>query len=430
MYLNNNLNQSFFIRNCLIFFLFLFFLEGIIRKWIFSFISYEIIILRDLCLIVAILFGFQKKIYKSNEQPEQILFLISAIVVTWSLLQTIFIHEKLTIFLIGIRNWVLFYWFVLLFFRIIKKYDEIKIILNLIYITLLPIILLAIIQYYSPLESTLNKQTIDGVIGFQIITGVIRPSSIFTFTYNYTQYLSLATTLLLASLSTNHYNLNINSLLKFSLIILLIFAALTSGSRGYLIYFILIFSIFIFINLTNKKLIVKKNNIIPILLVVGLILFLDLDLKDVFYERFSTAAKSENFFSRIMYTIFGNKIVWDELSIFGNGLGISSNLARPFVNVTNFYLGEFDSDRVLNEGGVLGILFLIIKLIFIIKLFFKTIEIKQYSYDNYVMSLFIYFFLVHQLLISSITGQIGAHSVLIIGLSIYFVFLKKKNIYD
>jgi len=124
---------------------------------------------------------------------------------------------------------------------------------------------------------------------------------------------------------------------------------------------------------------------------------------------------------------FGAQYVWKNYSILGEGLGTASNMARPFVNTENYYLGHYDSDRMLNEGGTLGIIILCLKPIFILILFSKCNQIKSISYERYIFSILIFIFLVYQLMLSSITGQLSSHAFFILGLCIFFVVSKNNN---
>ena len=148
---------------------------------------------------------------------------------------------------------------------------------------------------------------------------------------------------------------------------------------------------------------------------------------EIIFSRFETAAVQEDVFSRVIQMVLGSQNTWENYSIFGEGLGAASNMARPFLNTRNFYLGEFDSDRMLNEGGTLGILFLCVKPIFILILFSKCSQIKLISYERYIFSILILIFLVYQLMLSSITGQVASHAFFILGLCMFFVISKSND---
>ena len=354
-------------------------------------------------------------------------FFFSLIIILWSLIQIIFIHNNIIIFLIGIRNWIIFYWFVLLYFRT-SNIDDFKKILKFLYYSSIPIVILAIIQFYSPLESFINKQSLgeDNFI-FQVVPGVVRPSSIFTFTYNYTQFLTLISSLFFGAMLSNEFNDFFTKKRSYLILIILLLSAITSGSRGYITYFLFIISCFILLNFFSNNKISKKINIIPIIIIILVVIFFSQDSLEIIFSRFKTAGLQENFIDRIISMMIGTNIAWNNLKIIGEGFGIASNLAIPFIDQNNFYLGEFDSDRILNEAGVIGLFFLFFKIIFLIILFLKTFNLKYQNSDNFKICLFIFLFISHQILFASITGQVAAQSFFILGLSFYFVLLKNDN---
>jgi hypothetical protein len=85
---------------------------------------------------------------------------------------------------------------------------------------------------------------------------------------------------------------------------------------------------------------------------------------------------------------------------------------------------------MLNEGGTLGILFLCLKPIFILILFSKCNQIRLISYERYIFSILILIFLVYQLMLSSITGQVASHAFFILGLCMFFVISKTNDNLD
>ena len=73
-------------------------------------------------------------------------------------------------------------------------------------------------------------------------------------------------------------------------------------------------------------------------------------------QRFAVAGQNEDTTNRMIRTFFGSAETWDNLTLIGNGIGLGSNSARVILGLDGvFTLGEFESDRVINEGGVLGI---------------------------------------------------------------------------
>ena len=417
-----------FIHNSFIVFLFLLFTEGILRKWFTNSFSIELILLRDSIVVITLIYALKNEILIFTKKLEKILLLITLLIIFWSLLQLIITQTTVTISIIGLRNWLIFYWFVVIFYKSLN-FEDLDFILKLFTITFIPIVILAYIQFLSPVDSVINK-AVDGGFIFQVVEGVVRPSSIFTFTYGYNQYLAFIAPIILGLISLKD-KFNISSKKKLLLLFLLLFAVLTCGSRSIIIYSAFLFVTYFYLNLFNFNSI--SINIGKILiLVVSFFLIINFlnEYFEIIFSRFETAAVQEDVFSRVIQMVLGSQNSWENYSIFGEGLGTASNMARPFLNTRNFYLGEFDSDRMLNEGGTLGILFLCLKPIFILILFSKCNQIRLISYERYIFSILILIFLVYQLMLSSITGQVASHTFFILGLCMFFVISKTNDNLD
>ena len=414
-----------FIHNSFIIFTLLLFTEGILRKWFTNSYAIELIILRDSIIVICIIYAFKNQILDFKQKLEKILLLITLLIIFWSLIQLIITETTVTISIIGLRNWLIFYWFVVIFYKSLD-YGDLGFILKLLTITFIPIVLLAYIQFLSPVESVINKG-VDGGFIFQVVDGVVRPSSIFTFTYGYNQYLAFLAPIILGLISLKG-KFNISSKKKLLLLFFLLFAVLTCGSRSIIIYSAFLFVAYFYLNLFNfNSISINIGKILILIISYFLIINFLNEYFEIIFSRFETAAVQEDVFSRVIQMVLGSQNTWENYSIFGEGLGAASNMARPFLNTRNFYLGEFDSDRMLNEGGTLGILFLCVKPIFILILFSKCNQIRLISYERYIFSILILIFLVYQLMLSSITGQVTSHAFFILGLCMFFVISKSND---
>ena len=417
-----------FIHNSFIIFTLLLFTEGILRKWFTNSYAIELIILRDSIIVISIIYAFKNQILDFKQKLEKILLLITLLIIFWSLLQLIITQTTLTISLIGLRNWIIFYWFVVIFYKSLD-YGDLGFILKILMITFIPIVLLAYIQFLSPVDSVINK-AVDGGFIFQVVDGVVRPSSIYTFSYGYNQYLAFIAPIILGLISLKG-KFNISLKKKLLLLFFLLFAVLTCGSRSIIIYSAFLFVIYFYLNLFNFDSVnINLGKILILIVSIFLITNFMNEYLGIILSRFETAAIQEDFFGRVVHMIFGAQYTWGNYSIFGEGLGTASNMARPFLNTRDFYLGEFDSDRMLNEGGTLGIIFICLKPIFILILFSKCNQIKLISYERYIFSILIFIFLVYQLMLSSITGQVASHAFFILGLCMFFGISKTNDNLD
>ena len=156
-----------FIHNSFIVFLFLLFTEGILRKWFTNSFSIELILLRDSIIVITLIYALKNKILIFTEKLEKILLLITLLIIFWSLLQLIITQTTVTISIIGLRNWLIFYWFVVIFYKSLN-FEDLDFILKLLTITFIPIVILAYIQFLSPVDSVINK-AVDGGFIFQVV---------------------------------------------------------------------------------------------------------------------------------------------------------------------------------------------------------------------------------------------------------------------
>lgn len=419
--IKTKINNDFFINSFKVYFILLL-LEGIVRKYLSNQFTIEYIVIRDFILIGTTLYGIKHGFFKDREVPERILFSLTFFVLIWIIIQIILGLISIKIGLIGFRNWILFYWFALVFSRAVD-FTNLKKIFKLVTITFIPISILGIIQYNSPIESIVNKQVYEDGMILQVIEGVIRPSSVFTFTYNFTQYLTFITPIILGV--TFLYDEVINKkIYKFLVLILLFLITASSGSRGFIFYFFIIFSIFLILTQKNKSIFLGIFKVILMGLCFLLFFYIFNDYFKPISIRFVEASTNENVIIRILHMMLGSLDSWSNITLFGNGLGLGSNLARPYVSNNNFFLGEFDSDRILNEGGLLGIIFFILKIILIYVVISKCIKLKNINYIKYIFSSLFAIYIIHQLLFGSITGHTISNAFTILGISIFFVISK------
>ena len=110
-----------FIHNSFIVFLFLLFTEGILRKWFTNSFSIELILLRDSIVVITLIYALKNEILIFTKKLEKILLLITLLIIFWSLLQLIITQTTVTISIIGLRNWLIFYWFVVIFYKSLKS---------------------------------------------------------------------------------------------------------------------------------------------------------------------------------------------------------------------------------------------------------------------------------------------------------------------
>ena len=157
-----NLDTNIFSRNIFLIFFFIVIFEGAIRKWFVPNSELFIVGFRDLIVLFCIHYAFKNKIFKFDNKFENLVLLWTFIVILWILIQLIFTKLSFQIALIGIRNWVLYLWITLFFFKTLSE-NDLNFIFKTIIITIIPISILSVTQHFLPPEHFVNKQTNENV---------------------------------------------------------------------------------------------------------------------------------------------------------------------------------------------------------------------------------------------------------------------------
>ena len=411
-------SNNFFKRLFLIVFFFTI-LEGAVRKWFIQGYDVQLILLRDGLVLYSIFYGFNKRFFIKNWK-ENILLLWTILVTVWSFLQFVINDFNPFITLIGIRNWVLYFWFSLLCLRCLGKKELESILLILLY-TIIPIGILVIYQHFMPAGHIINKQvgttTVEDI--FTLAFGVVRTSGAFTFTSGQVQYLAFLTPIIFY-LMGGKYNDSISQISKIIILILFFISIALSGSRGAIMNSGFMLLMFFLISLKLNKM----KNILSYLFFGLIFIFFISYFFDNAIEatkfRFQEASDSDQISSRIMRIIFGTSEIWLNFNLFGEGIGIRSNLSKLFVNI-NFTDAENETSKVLYEGGLVGLIFILIKFIFSIIVLLKCykISIKTKNIFPFLYSVY----MGQQLLAAQITGQVTTHAFTFLGLGILFIIL-------
>ena len=422
-------SNNFFKRLFLIIFFFTI-LEGAVRKWFIQGYDVQLILLRDGLVLYSIFYGFNKRFF-IKDWKENILLLWTILVTVWSFLQFLINDFNPFITLIGIRNWVLYFWFSLLCFRCLGKKELDSILLILLY-TIIPIGILIIYQHFMPAGHIINKQvgstTAEGI--FTVAFGVVRTAGTFTFTSGQVQYLAFLTPIIFYLMDGKYKN-SLSQISKIIILILFFISIALSGSRGAIMNSGFMLLMFFLISLRLNKM---KNILLHLFFGLIFIFFISYFFNNVIELtkfRFQNASDADQIDNRIIGIIFGSSEIWSNFNLFGEGIGIKSKLSKIFVN-TKFGDAENETARILYEGGLVGFLFILIKFIFSIIVLFKCYKISINTKDIFPFLYSVYMCL--QLLMAQITGQVTTHAFTFLGLGILFVILKSyknnKNNFD
>jgi CDP-diglyceride synthetase len=140
-------------------------------------------------------------------------------------------------------------------------------------------------------------------------------------------------------------------------------------------------------------------------------------------QRFETASASEDVGGRVAGMFTGSDETWEQFSVLGYGIGAGANASRNFMPDTSngFLLGENEIDRVLNEGGLVGLLLAAVKWLVIIVGLMSAWTI--FRRNNEFLPLSIWLVLAIQLPTGSVTGQLSVHGFILLLLGLGFLSL-------
>ncbi len=410
--------------------LFIVVFEGAIRKWLIPSAGIPLMLIRDLIAIGAIFFGINLRYFKFKSFPEFSLLVWTFIVMMWSLLQFVFEIIPFPVIFIGFRSWILYAWFALLCYRALRPYD-VEVILKVLLLSLLPMVVLSVIQFMSPVHSFINKQPGEGSVIFIVVKDIVRTTGTFTFTMGYTTYLALLSPLVLWMMSKKTIIFK-NSTIRLLVIVSFFLGVLVSGSRATLLFTASMFGFFIismFFSGAYKKISSRSFFLGSIFIIItGYYTFPILEKAyNANISRIQTASMKEDVSTRIIETFIGSAKTWENMDIFGSGIGAGSNAARSFMpkGKDDFVLGEMEIDRILNEGGLIGIFFSLFKLL--IALYALTLSFKIMIKEKNMLVFLFWTYLTVQLLTSSMTGQITVHAFLFLSLGIGWTLLRSSK---
>ncbi|MGS0742818.1 hypothetical protein ACVBEF_13425 [Glaciimonas sp. GG7] len=404
--------------------------EGAVRKWISSAFTNPLVLLRDAMALYGIFWAIKTNRLKLTKIGTQILWLWTAVVVVWGLLQLIVNQSSPFIFIIGARFWLLYLWFAYAAAVSLTEHDF-SVISKTILLLLLVMTPLAIAQHFLPPGVFINKQVDgDGSSVFLVTADIVRTTGTFSFTLGYTVFLGLATPFVLAVLAPEVKLWKRKWMPKACLLALGI-ATLVSGSRGAVIFLGLLFSVYALASLVYSKG-SKKGSALIVVVIIAMMLasvaFVFSRAVDATEERFEAAAQSENFSSRLVSMFFGEPGVYKGLPLLGHGIGVGTNFAGTVATgERTFLLAETEAARTILEGGLLGFAFIGLKLLVIAIGLRKSLFIVKSTGNSLPLMLWITTSLA--LLSWSIIGQLTVNALgyLLFGLFIASLRLNSRS---
>jgi hypothetical protein len=339
--------------------------EGAIRKWVASSTSLPLIALRDLLAVYLVFYAWRGGYFRRYQKVFTALFAWTLLVVGWGLMQLVGGESSPTVFVIGLRFWLLYSWFAVAAAATMTEADFAAAV-RLAVLAMIVLAPLAVLQHYSPPGAAINRQLEgDEDDVFVVISGVVRTTGTFTFTSGYSTYLIMVAPLVfgLWAARKRTQTQRLFALAGFGAFII---GSVVSGSRAGVISAGSMLGAYLIARLVFAKARDKPAAlgaaVLASMLTAGFLFFFS-DAIQVTQQRFEQASTGEDFGERLLATFIGEPQVLDQSSWLGKGIGAGSNLATSLYEGTaNFALAESETGRIVLEGGLLGFAYIALKL--------------------------------------------------------------------
>ncbi|MGJ7520093.1 O-antigen ligase family protein [Variovorax sp. LT1P1] len=339
--------------------------EGAIRKWVASAATLPLILLRDLLALYMVLYAWRGGHLRRYQKVTTVLLAWTLLVVGWGLMQMVGGESTPTIFLIGLRFWLLYIWFAVAAAATMTETDY-RAAVRMAVVVMIVLAPLAVLQHYSSPGATINRQ-LDGdeESVFVAIAGVVRTTGTFSFTSGYATYLILVAPLVFALVAARKFTIaqRLFALAGFGAFIV---GSVVSGSRAAVVSAGVMLGAYLIARLVFSRTRDKPaalGAVVVATVLVGGFLFFFSDAIQVTQQRFEQASSDENFWDRLLSTFIGEPHVLSQVTWLGQGLGAGSNLASSlYRGGANFGLAESETGRIVLEGGLLGFAFVALKL--------------------------------------------------------------------
>lgn len=374
------------IKRCFWIFVFLLLTEGIFRRWLLPELNNLFLVIRDPIVIYVVLLGYLKG-YLKGLIPN--LFMVLGGLTFLSAL--FFGHGNIVVAFYGVRIIFFYFPFIYVCSRVLNRDDILKtgsILVKMI----IPMIILNIVQFFSPQSSFVNigvGGSEEGA-GFGGAMGYYRPPGIFSFISALTDYYACAFVFLLYFLMDNKVakKFGLTRVLLIVSLIGFVISLAVCISRTHVVQtaYIMFFFLFILINQPSKLRVILPLFVLVFISIPILLLNENVQLfAEVFFARFDSANETEGGLgSSAVERTFG----WmfraiEKAPTSGFGTGLFSNFGLTYIYG---HLGRYPAElrivedstemewgRVICEDGlILGILVLMLRFSFAFLLFRKS----------------------------------------------------------
>jgi hypothetical protein len=394
---------------------FLLIFEGALRKWVLPGFSDFILLIRDPLAIYILYAAWKSRVSYLNTYV-LIIGVVSLIAFYTAMLLG---HGNLFIALYGLRITLIHFPLIFIIGAVLMKEDVDRIARWMI-ILCIPMLILIIVQFYSPQTAWINKGVGDslGGGGFSGALGYFRPPGTFSFTNGLVLFFTLCSSFIFWSFT---HDVKLPVWVIYTALVCLFLSIPFSISRT-LLFGILITVFFYLLSsfkywLTFLYVIVTMILMITFINIIGNFEFLETGI-EVFKERFNSANESEGGLEEVILNRYlgglGRALASaEDYPFWGLGLGQGTNAGSQLsTGRINFIISEGEWGRILGEiGPLLGLVFILTRVILGMNMLFK-------SYRHFVQGNMLPWLMIGNLLFYISQGQWAQPTSL--GFSVFF----------
>lgn len=346
------------------FFLLLF--EGSLRKWVLPGFSDAILLIRDPVALYILYAAWKSRVSYFNA------FVIFVAAVSLIAFYTAILlgHGNLLIALYGLRITLIHFPLIFIIGQVLQKEDILKIAQWMILLCI-PMLVLIIVQFYSPQTAWVNKGVGDAFSGgFTGALGYFRPPGTFSFTNGLVLFFTLSSSFIFWALTQD---VKLPIWVIYIALICLFLSIPFSISRT-LLFGIVITAFFYLLSsfkywLTFLYVIIAMILLITFINIAGNFEFLETGI-EVFKERFNAANESEGGLEDVILNRYlgglGRALASaEDFPFWGLGLGLGTNAGSQLsTGSINFVISEGEWGRILGEiGPLLGLILILTRVV-------------------------------------------------------------------
>ena len=349
--------------------------DGALRKWFLPSLSNPILVLRDPIALWILIYASKKGFLKLNH------YILLVVLIGFLAIYTAYFigHGSLTVAIYGARIFLLHIPLIFVIQSVFDKTDIIKL-ARWTVLLCIPMIVLVVIQFYSPQTAWVNK-SVGGEAGggFSGALDYFRPPGTFSFTNGNTMYFNFAACFIIYFwFHAKEISRLVLLLSTFALLVCIPF----SISRT--LFFQLVITVLFAISSIMYKPKYLGGLILSIAGVLGLFVVLSFtpyftNATAAFSSRFESANTIEGglngvFMDRFLGNLLGGLTSSSSQPFFGAGVGMGTNVgAMLLAGGKMFLIDEEEWGRIVGElGPILGLTIIFLRVQLAASIFFKS----------------------------------------------------------